>query len=702
MQGRNRGWLGLALLGLVGCGGSGDIPENQPVQQKARLEAFGSCEALESYIEDAAVLDMRTTLERSKPSYWKGRGGWFGGDVPENVSGAPPASPTSPGAPASDSGGSPGPGNHTGTNNQVAGVDEADFVKNDGTRIFVISGRKLYAHRSWPAESLSAESSLTLEGWPREMFLRDDKVVVFSEVQEQGTGTGGGGASSPVMCAPMGPCGGGATLTKVTTVDVSNLASPQVTDELYLPGGYHNARMAGSAVRLLMRDTFRWPAGVRWWPDYSQDLWQDEARLEKELDALKKPNEQLIRSRTLADWLPEGRRKRSDGTVERVGYDCHDFHRTNAPTKLGFVTVATLNLDAAAEQAPGRTTLVTEPGEVYATEGALYLATQHWWWWPEAGQKDHTYIHKLDLSQRQARYVGSGTVEGYLLDQFSMDEHKGVLRVATTISSRVSELGNPFGRLETTNRVSTYREEDGQLKLLGQSEELAKGERIYSARFLGNKGYVVTFRQVDPLFTFDLSDPARPRKVGELKVPGFSTYIHPLGEGHLLTIGVHMDENGDWRSRSLKLSLFDVTDLANPRETFTQLVGSLYGWSEALHEHKAFNYFPAKGLLAIPFSDWTPSYSGDYWSNFVSELRVFRVDPATGFTPVGAVSMKDVYQTVNYLQWSWSYSPNVRRSVMADDYVYAISDAGVRVSHVSNLAQPLATSRFAPLTYSSP
>jgi uncharacterized secreted protein with C-terminal beta-propeller domain len=389
--------------------------------------------------------------------------------------------------------------------------------------------------------------------------------------------------------------------------------------------------------------------------------------------------------------------------VEAVGYNCQDFHKTNAPTKLGIVTVASLDLDVAAEQAPGRTSLVTEPGEVYATEGALYLATQHWWWWPEPGQKEHTYIHKLDLSQaRQARYVASGTVEGHLLDQFSMDEHEGVLRVASTLTSRVQDPDSPWGRLETSNRVFTYREEDGQLKLAGRSEELARGERIFSARFMGKKGYVVTFRQVDPLYTFDLSDPANPRKVGELKVPGFSTYIHPVDEGHLLTIGVHMAENGDWRSRSLKLSLFDVTDPANPRESFTQLVGTVYGWSEALSEHKAFNYFPAKGVVAIPFTDWTPNYSGDYWANFVSELRVFRVDPNTGFSPVGALSMKDVYQTVNYQQWSWSYSPHVRRSVMADDYVYAISDAGVRVSHVSNLAQPLATSRFAPLTYTSP
>jgi len=337
---------------------------------------------------------------------------------------------------------------------------------------------------------------------------------------------------------------------------------------------------------------------------------------------------------------------------------------------------------------------------VYANGSSLYLTTPHWWWWPEAGQEDYTYVHKLDLSQPdRATYVASGTVEGHLLNQFSMDEREGVLRVATTMSKRVAEFGNEWGHLEMTNRVATYGEEGGQLTLLGQSEELAKGESIYSARFLGDKAYVVTFHQTDPLFTLDLSDPAHPRKVGELKVPGYSSYIHPVDDTHLLTVGVQVPENGNWSTRAIKLSLFDVTDPANPRETFTQLVGTAYGWSESLYEHKAFNYFPAKGLVAIPFTDWTQQYNGDYWGGFVSDLRVFHVDPATGFTPMGALSMKDVYQTFNDYQWSWSYSPVVRRSVMADDYVYAISDAGVRVAPVSNLAQPLATTHFDPITY---
>ncbi len=598
MHWKNSGWLGLALLGLVGCGDKNGIPENQPVQMKARLESFESCGALESYIEDAAVLDMRTSLERSKPSYWKSRGGWFGGPVAvEDGASAPTAG--APNAPGAGDNASSGPNNHTGTNNQVAGVDEADFVKNDGTRIFVLSGQKLYLHRSWPAESLRAESSLKLEGWPREMFLHEDQVVVFSEVYEPLPESGTGDS---VACPPMGPCGAySAPLTKLTTVDVSNLSAPRVTGELYLPGGYHNARLTGGSVRLVMRDSFRWPSGMRWWPDYSQDLWEDEPRMEKEIDKLMEQNEQLIRSSSLAAWLPEGRRKLPDGTVETVGYNCQDFHKTNAPTRLGIVTVASIDLNAAVAQAPGRTSLVTEPGVVYATDSALYLATSHWWWWPEPGQKDHTYIHKLDLGQPQhARYLASGTVEGHLLDQFSMDEHEGVLRVATTIASRVSESGNPWGRVETTNRVSTYGEKGGQLELLGQSEELAKGERIYSARFLGDKGYVVTFRQVDPLFTFDLSDPAHPRKVGELKVPGFSTYIHPLGDTHLLTVGVHMAEDGSFGSRSLKLSLFDVTDPANPREAFTQLVGTAYWLERVALRAQGLQLLPGQGAGGHP------------------------------------------------------------------------------------------------------
>ncbi|MDY7230045.1 beta-propeller domain-containing protein [Hyalangium rubrum] len=704
------GGLGLALV-VAGCDSDKTGPEqqglpgNMPLQTQARLQSFDTCEDLESYIEDTAVLDMRAQVSWQKRmmDYWD-----RGGGIPVDDGGMPEAgAPGMPGAPPNqDSGaGAPGgkPNDYTDTNNQVKGVDEADFVKNDGTRIFVISGNKLYLHRSWPAESLQAMSSLTLEGWPQQMFLAEqDRVVIFSAVtyQEQGSGGSkpGGGMDAP--CSPVS-CGGygyyGSNATKVTVVNVADLASPQVVDELYLPGSYSNARRTAGTVRLVLNDNFRYPDGLRWWPDYEPDLWKDKARLQKAVDALMDQNEQVIRDRSLAQWLPKGWRKRPDGTRVEVGYDCRDFHRSNTPAKLGFVTVATLNLDTGAQESTvRRTSLVAEPGELYMSHDALYMASRHWWWWPEDGQRDYTYLHKFDIREPGVtRYAGSGWVDGYLLNQFSMDEHEGVLRVATTLSTWRRTEENPWGTAETTNRLTTFRERDGFLRKAGQSEELAKGERIFSARFIGNKGYVVTFRQVDPLFTFDLSNPENPRKVGELKVPGFSTYIHPLDDSHLITIGMHVPENpSDPSPRAVKLSMFDVSNLANPQETFTQVVGTAYGWSDALYEHKAFNYFPAKGLLAIPFSDYTPS--PDYWSGFRSELKVFRVDTTTGFTPLGSISVADQYQVHSYRGWSWYWTPNVRRSVMADDYVYAISDAGVRVAHVDNLQVPLASTSFQP------
>ncbi|SET96365.1 beta-propeller domain-containing protein [Stigmatella erecta] len=696
------GSVGLALV-AVGCGGEGDWerPPNQPVRSEARLESFAGCEELESYIEDTAVLDMRTQL--SWQGYWGGGGGGRG---PDMGNGAPP--PMAPGAGAPEGGedsAGGGPGSHTGTNNQVAGVDEADFVKNDGTRIFVISGQKLYVHKSWPAASLQALSSLTLEGYPREMFLTDqNQVIVFSGIAVPLEGEGsdskpGAGAGAPLPSDSMpAPAPGdvsiglpwyGVNATKVTVVDVTDPTAPHVADELYLPGSYTSARRSNGTVRMLLSEYFRWPEGVRFYPDGNIS---SEAQFKKELQALMKKNERLIRESTLAQWLPRAWHKAPDGSKAELAYDCQQFFRSNAPTQLGFVTVATLNLEGAGALSLSNTHLLAPPGELYASEDSLYLANNHWWMWPENGQKRYSYLHKFDLRQPgEARYVGSGVVEGSLLNQFSMDEHEGVLRVATTLSTLELNDSTPWGREKLSSRVTTFREQAGLLKEVGRSVDLADEERIYSARFVGPKGYVVTFRQTDPLFTFDLSDPAHPRKVGELKVPGFSTYIHPMGDTHLLTIGQHVPEGpNDPSLPGLKLSLFDVSDMSAPTEAFTLRVASPSAWSDASYDHKAFNFFAEKGLLAIPIVEYSYAPS-DYWSGFRSELRVFRVNASTGITPVGTLPMSDLYNANPYNGWTWYWSPAVRRSVMADDYVYAIGDAGVRVAHVDTLQVPLAT-----------
>jgi hypothetical protein len=675
---------------LTACGNA--IPTPPGVQNRAQLLGFSgqnSCKDLEKYIEDTAVLQMRTQLEAQRdgvPSW--GWWGWMGGGpvafgmadngaTPSAAGGAqsaPPAAPT----------------DYTTTNNQVAGVDEADFVKNDGTRIFVLSGQKLYAANSWPADQLAVRGSVAIEGWPREMFLDGtDKAVVFSSVYSWYPMSNAYG----MMCNAMW-CGYYYSNTvKVTVVDVSDMSNLRVTQEYLLPGTYNSGRKVGSSVRMVLSDGFNFPEGVKWSPTWEEGLWNDPARLRAAYDKIIADNEQLIRKQTLAGWLPAAKAT-VNGTTSEMPQDCGSFYKVNAPTRLGTVTVVTMDLTQ-----PGslqRSSIIGESGEIYASTSNLYVATRHWWWWPEPGQRDTTYIHKFDISQPdRATYVASGEVEGHIHDQFSMDESAaGHLRVATTTGRRVVDPTNSWGRLETSNHVTVFGENNGHLDVVGQSEEVANGETIQSTRFLGDAAFVVTFRQVDPLITFDMADPANPRKVAELTVPGFSSYIHPMDATHLLTIGTYIPPgNTTWSARALQLAIYDVSDLANPRQTHTQLVGTAYGWSEAQYEHKAFNYFPAKKLLAIPFADW--SYSAtDYWSAFVSDLRVYSVDATTGFTAKGALSMHDLYQTFNYWGWTYYWQPAVRRSVMADDFVYAISDAGLRSANIVDLSAPLATALF--------
>jgi len=663
-------------LALSGCSKS-ELPSPQAIQERVTLESFSSCSELQKYIADTAVLDMRSQLEQAKR--------YAGGDPVAMAGGSPRTS---------DAANPAGPSSYTQTNVQVAGVDEADFVKNDGTRIFVLSGKWLYLNQSWPPAQLQTVSKVEIEGWPREMFLDDaNHVVVFSAVYTPYPLTPL--PMSAIACRPM-DCGYYyGTSTKITVLDVADFIHPSVLEQFYLPGGYDSSRRIGSSVRAVLSDSFHWPPDVKWWPAYDPFIYQDPNRLARALDDLIASNEAIIRRQPLDAWLPHGTRKLPDGSTVDIGYNCSDFSKANAPTRLGIVTVATLDLSQPDQLS--RTSIMGEPGQIYASPSSLYVGSNHWWWWPQPGQVDYTYFHKFDITRPDKTvYVASGGVRGTILNQFSMDEDSsGFFRVATNISTRVADPQFPWGRLSTTNRVSVLAERRGALQVIGQTEELSPGESIYSSRFLGNRGFVVTFRQVDPLITLDLSDPEHPKKVGELKVPGFSTYIHPLDDNHILTLGQYVPESGDWRSRAIKLSIFDVSDLSQPNEKFTQLVGTAWGWSEAAHQNKAFNYFPEKKLLAIPFSDWN-SYAGcaTYWCAFVSDLRVFEIDVANGIQPKGALGMRDVYESINVNGWTYYWAPHVRRSVLADNFAYAISDAGIRVADVDSLSQPIRTVLF--------
>jgi hypothetical protein len=680
---------------LFACGRQGPAAAPADIQSRVSLARAATCESLTRSVQDTAVRQMRSQLDAAKGTSL----------APGPVATAGAAPPQAAGQPAS----------YSTTNVQVAGVDEADFVKNDGTRIFVLSGRNLFAATSWPPQDLALAGKLEIEGWPSTMFLEGDRVVVFSNIWTVPPGGGAGASGASIAPCPSSGCFWGWSTTKITVVDVSRLSAPAVTSQVYLPGYSAGARRVGSSVRLVLGDNVRWPEAMRWLPPYDPDLYQHPDKLAAVIGALEDANEAVIRATPLEGWFPKGERKLPDGTLIDVGYRCTDFYLSNAPERLGLVTIATLDL-AHPEAGVSRASIVGEPGVLYATPQRLYLASRHWWWWPMAGQRDWTYLHAFDIADPAgAAYIGSGGVEGRVDDQFAMDEHGGYLRVATSTTrySMDPAANSRSFRFEPGSRLSVLAPQPdpaggSNLSLVGEIAQLVDGERLMATRFVGDRGYAVTFRNVDPLVTLDLSDPAHPRKVAELTLPGFSTYLEPIDQNHLLSIGVELplDSAGRavWSKRSLQLSLFDVTDPARPTRTAQVLVGTAWSWSEAMWDHHAFNWYrpdPAKpGILAIPFSDWIQVSPGTpWWTGFVSDVRMFSVDVASGISPLGSLSLGDVYVQQGSGDWTWWYRPWVRRSVLATDqggntFVYAVSDAGVRAAPLLRLDAPLATALF--------
>ena len=682
----------LVVMLLAACGKRQPAPP-ATIQSRVALARAANCDSLQQQVQETAVRQMRSELDGAK------RGtGWYG----IGFGGAGNATPQ----PAA------GPASYTTTNTQVAGVDESDFVKNDGTRILVLSGRTLFTAASWPPQSLSIAGQLEIEGWPTTMFREGNQAVVFSSIWTvpPGGGMGPGGATMLPPC-PSSGCYGGWATTKISVVDVSDLSAPALVAQLYLPGYSAGARRVGSSMRLALTDVVRWPEAIRWFPDYDPALYQDHEKLVAALDALEDRNEALIRATRLESWFPQGERKLLDGTRIDVGYSCTDFYVSNAPERLGLVTIVTLDL-AHLDAGVSRASIVGDAGVLYATPSRLYLASPHWWWWPMTGQRDWTYVHAFDISDpATAAYLGSGGVEGHVGDQFAMDEKDGYLRVATSTIGYSEDPNAPGSfHLDVSSRLSVLAPQpaDGggnTLALIGEIAPLMAGERLMATRFTGDTGYAVTFRYVDPLVTLDLRDPAHPKKVAELTLPGFSTYLQPIDANHLLAIGqdLPLDPSGrpDWSRRSVQLSLFDVGDLAHPTRTAQALVGTHSASSEALWDHHAFNWYrpdaSKPGLLAIPFGDWVqPGPGSPWWSGFVSDVRVFSVDLATGIAPIGALGMGDVYMQQGSGDWTWWYRPWVRRSVMATDqagqtFVYAVSDAGIRTAELTHLGTPLAT-----------
>lgn len=553
-------------------------------------------------------------------------GGWVGLDMPAAMMPVPGDSAVGERA---DGGGQ----GYSGTNVQELGVDEADVVKTDGEYFYVAGRDKLRIVRARPPEQLEQVGQVALSSPVRAMYLYEGRAVVLSQT--------GGGNGPVAMLSQAEPEAQFATAWQVwvTVIDVSDPAAPSVLKTFGFDGVLNTSRRIDGWLRVIL-SVYRYGLG--------------------ESQVAGDP----------ADWLPR-RYTRRAGKAAKVGpiggYD--DFYRPLTPDGTSITTIVSINLDDLSAE-PETLSVIGESEVVYASRQALYVSDSRYGFGSAERQK--TVLHKFDLGGEQVRYVGSGAVTGRLINSFALGEKDGYLRVAT--SSGWFGASGP-GRL--TNQVYVLGEKDGALEVVGSVKEIAEGEMLYAARFLGDRGFLITFEKVDPLFVLDLSDPTNPQVVGELEVPGYGGYIHPMGSDHLITIGKDADFDGQttW-FQGVQLAMFDVSDLSDPQLVHRVVLGTRGTESEALWDHHAFNYFAEQDALAVPICLSEGGQGGPTMGQPTFKgLYVYRVTAAEGFELLGRIATQD--PPPDYCGGWWGSDSDWTRSVFIGDDVYAATAAGV-------------------------
>ena len=568
-------------------GTDGDDPvvelEDSDVVLTAGLARFGDCDAL---------LDYLHTEYSARVGPWGFSGdNWFG---PMPMFG--PAAMDEAMAEAAEADDSaavvPVEGvDFSGTNVQEAGVDEADIVKTDGQRIFTLSSGRLVVVDA--ATRTITGSVGVADGWGRELFIDGDNLLLIT----RSTSESADGSE-----------------TVLQRIDVSG-AEPAVVETLNVQGNYVSARSVGGTARVIMRFDPQW--------NFPFVYPQGEAGE----DTAEEANRAAVLASTLDDWLPHYSPGAQDSSTGSLLVPCSNVYAPSVFSGFGITTVMSVPLGDTVD--PSRSTAVTAPGDtVYASTGSLYVATTRWIeddefgsdddWdedaWVQSWRQRRTSVHRFDISGATADYAASGEVQGVIHNQFSLSEHAGHLRVVTTV-------GGPWGE-DSDSQVRVLSIAGNELVEVGSVGDIGRGEQVQSVRFVGDVGYVVTFRQIDPFYTIDLSDPANPAILGELKIPGFSSYLHPISDTMVLGVGSDADDDG--RVTGSKVSLFDVSDLAAPREVAVWTAPD--GWNDVGWDHRAFLWWAPENLAVIPVTVWND------WSGAV----VLRVADGT-ITEVGRV-----------------------------------------------------------------
>ncbi len=523
------------------------------------------------------------------------------------------------------------------TNVQVEGVDEADIVKTDGKYIYFASGGTVVIVSAYPPREAEVLSRIKLGGTVVGLFVNDEKLVVFEEEQ---------GWRNMVEQPSPG--------ISVKVYDVSDRGNPTLKGEISLEGWYFSSRMIGDYVYLVVNTP-----------------------------AIRPGERNVVLPRIY--W---------QGQLETVPAT-RVYYTNFSDVFYFFTTIIALNIKKP-EQKPAYETFLTGATTcMYVSQNNMYVAIPkitpvHIMTIP-LKEAEETLIYRVRIRGEEIKCVASGEVPGLPLNQFSMDEHKGYFRIATTTGHVARNLK------EATSRNHVYIL-DMNLEIVGKLENLAPGEKIHSARFMGERCYLVTFKKVDPLFVIELKDPENPRVLGKLKIPGYSDYLHPYDETHLIGIGKETveAEEGDFAwYQGVKMSIFDVSDVSKPKELAKYVIGDRGTDTPVLRNHKALLFDKSRKLLVLPVlvaeideekypGGVPPNVQGEYtWQG----AYVFHVSLKKGFVFKGGVTHLDDKADLLKSGYYFNSPYTVKRALYIDDTLYTVSDKKIKMNNLKTLEE---------------
>ncbi|MDR0569670.1 MAG: beta-propeller domain-containing protein [Clostridiales Family XIII bacterium] len=502
-------------------------------------------------------------------------------------------------------------GDYSRTNVQVEGVDEGDIVKTDGKYIYSLKGSRVFIYKAGgdPTSPFSRLGSIDLENTGTELYLSEGRLAVAG-FRAEGGGIKLPGGSLPVvggLLRSVMPYQPYREYATLAVYDVTDRANPKLRQSFEMEGRLAATRLVGDALYFVVNKNAYYADGVEITPYYR----------DSELDYTARPL-----PATEVAYFPDG-----------GGYN-------------GFMMVGAMDLREPKEVA--FETFLNDGAIFYMNVGNLYVARPNYW-----GNGGKTDIYRFEVGAGAVRYAANGSVPGTPLNQYSMDEHNGYFRVAVTDWDG--------------NRIHVL---DADLNQVGATPNLAEGESIQSARFMGDMAYMVTYLQTDPLYAVDLTNPKAPAVLGELKIPGFSTYLHPVGGDRLVGFGRHTaeifyrDEKGDEiptgsvHDLGQKISLFDVSDPRNLKESDVMLLGQ-DAWSEAFTNPKALMVSPDRKLFGFLMWDY-----GSIDGETQAQIRLVGVD-GDKLTAWAAYSYDDVYEN--------------GRLLCIGNLLYAVSGENVKV-----------------------